>query len=747
MESVKSDSRPKIFSVEREIAGRKMVLQTGKVAKQSGGAVICSYADTVVLCTATAAYKAKEGADFFPLLVDYEEKMYAGGKIPGGFFKREGRPPEKSILTMRLIDRPIRPLFPEGFRHDVQVVAMALSSDNENDTDIPALIGASAALTLSDIPFPEPIAASRIGRINGELIVNPTYQQLGESDLNLILASTKDNIMMVEAGSDEIPEKDMLEAFKLAQDINRQIIEMIVELSEKCGKEKREFPLAVPDLDMEAFARKYLTEKIREIMRMHDKHEREKAFEDLEKEALAIAAVKLEGSEKERIMEIMSEEKSHDIAVIIKKIGEEVLRTMIVDEGVRPDGRTPTEIRPLSSEVGLLPRTHGSALFTRGETQVLNIATLGTLSDEQIIDGLGIEETKRYMHHYDFLPFSVGEVRPMRGPGRREIGHGALAERALIPVLPSEEEFPYTLRLVSEVLESNGSTSMASTCSSSLSLMDAGVPIKKAVAGIAMGLILKDDRHVILSDIQGVEDALGEMDFKVAGTKDGITALQMDIKVKGISYDILEKALHQAKEGRLFILDHMNSVLSEPRAELSPYAPRIITIHIDPEKIRDVIGTGGKVINKIIADTGVKIDIEQDGSVYIAGVDPKAVEAAKTIIEEITREVEVGEVYMGKVTRIMSFGAVVEIFPGRDGLLHISQMSKRHVDKVEDMLKMDDEVLVRVKEVDPTGKISLTRIGLVPGEEDLPDERESRPPRSGGFGGRGGGSRRPYNRR
>ncbi|HHW40395.1 MAG TPA: polyribonucleotide nucleotidyltransferase [Syntrophomonadaceae bacterium] len=687
---------------QMDLGGRPLIMEIGKVAKQANGAVWVMYGDTVVLVTATLAKEPREGIDFFPLLVDYEERLYAVGKIPGGFIKREGRPSEKAILSARLIDRPIRPLFPEGFRNDVQVVATVLSVDQDCAPDITAMNGASAALSISDIPFAGPIGGVIVGRVNGEFVINPTVQQSEKSEMHLVVAGTKDAVLMVEAGAQEVPEEIILDAIEFGHTAIKEIIKFQEKIIEAVGKEKLVVPVYKIEPEIEETVRSYLLDKIDNAVRNPDKLARQEAIDQLEKETV------------EHFVETYPEQEKA-IKEVFTKVLKETVRCMIINEGSRPDGRALDEIRPITCEVGVLPRTHGSGLFTRGQTQVLTVATLGAVSDEQILDGLGIEESKRYMHHYNFPPYSVGETRPMRGPGRREIGHGALAERALLPVLPSEDKFPYTIRLVSEVLESNGSTSQASVCGSTLALMDAGVPISAPVAGIAMGLIMDGDKFAILSDIQGIEDALGDMDFKVAGTAKGITALQLDIKIKGISQEILRHALAQAREGRLFILNKMLEAIPEPRKELSPYAPRIITMTIDPEKIRDVIGPSGKTIRKIIEETGVQIDIEDDGRVFIAAADAEAGKKAVHIIECLTQDVEVGKIYMGKVVRLMDFGAFVEIIPGalglpgKEGLVHISQLDERRVSRVKDVLKEGDEIIVKVIEIDKQGRVNLSR--------------------------------------
>ncbi|HQD40109.1 MAG TPA: polyribonucleotide nucleotidyltransferase [Bacillota bacterium] len=692
-----------------ELAGRTLSFEVGRVAKQANGAVWVRYGDTVVLVTATMSKEPREGIDFFPLLVDYEEKLYAAGKIPGGFIKREGKPSEAAILAARTIDRPLRPLFPEGFRNDVQIVATVLSSDQDNSPEIAAMIGASAALTISDIPFHGPIGGVRVGYVDGEFLINPTLEQQEASKLDLIVAGTRDAIMMVEAGASELSEQEMLDAIFYGHEAIKKIIAFQDELRLLAGKPKLEVEVFQLDEEIAAEVEAYATSPMLAAIRTEDKLARQDAIDQVSAETRA-HFLELWGEE------LYAEREKH-LELTLERLVKEEVRRLIAEEAVRPDGRALDEIRPVSCEVGVLPRTHGSGLFTRGQTQVLTVATLGAASDEQILDGLGEVESKRYMHHYNFPPYSVGEVRPMRGPGRREIGHGALAERALLPVLPCEDEFPYTIRLVSEVLESNGSSSQASVCGSSLALMDAGVPIKKPVAGIAMGLVKYGDKISILTDIQGMEDHLGDMDFKVAGTPDGITAMQMDIKVEGISREILEQALEQARRGRLFILDKMREAIEKPRPELSPYAPRIFTMQIDPDKIRDVIGPGGKQIKKIIDETGVKIDIEDDGRVFIAAVDQAAGEQAAKIIGDLVRDVVVGELYLGKVTRVMNFGAFVEILPGKEGLVHISQLAHERVGKVEDVVQVGDQMMVKVTEIDRQGRINLSRKDALPKEE------------------------------
>lgn len=684
-----------VFSINW--AGRPLVAEIGQMAKQANGAVLVRYGDTVVLSTATASKEAKN-VDFFPLTVNYEERLYAVGKIPGGFIKREGRPSEKAILASRLIDRPIRPLFAEGFRNEVQVVSMVMSVDQDCSPEMAAMFGSSLALTISDIPFEGPIAGVTVGRVDGEFVINPSVEQAEKSDIHLVVAGTKDAINMVEAGADEVPEEIMLEAIMFGHEEIKRLIAFQEEIAAQVGKEKMEIVLYELDPQLEAEIRALAEAEIKKAVQVPEKLAREAAIDEVKASVIA----KYEAQEAD-------ENTLKQVNEILYKLVKEEVRRLITEEKVRPDGRKIDEIRPLSSAVGLLPRTHGSGLFTRGQTQALSVCTLGALGDVQILDGLGIEETKRFMHHYNFPPFSVGETGAMRGPGRREIGHGALGERALEPVIPSEREFPYTIRLVSEVLESNGSTSQASICASTLAMMDAGVPIKAPVAGIAMGLVKSGDHYTILTDIQGMEDHLGDMDFKVAGTEKGVTALQMDIKIKGLSREILEEALQQAKKGRMEILRHMLQTISEPRKELSKYAPKILTMQINPDKIRDVIGPSGKQINKIIEETGVKIDIEQDGTIFISSVNEEMNQKAKKIIEDIVREVEVGQIYLGKVKRIEKFGAFVELFSGKDGLVHISELAEERVGKVEDVVGIGDEILVKVTEIDKQGRVNLSR--------------------------------------
>ena len=691
----------KVLRKEMQLAGRTLSLETGRLDKQAGGAVFARDGDTCVLVCATASKSVREGIDFFPLSVEYEEKMYSVGKIPGGFIKREGRPSEKAILSARLIDRPIRPLFPEGFRNEVQVVATVFCVEQDNPPEILAGIGAAAALHISNIPFDGPTACVAVGLVDGELVLNPTIEQNEKSLLHLTVSGTEEAIMMVEAGAKEVPEETCLDAIMFGHEAIKKIAAFIKEFREEAlamglAKEKMVPVLAGFDPEIEKAVRDFADADMLTALRTPEKLAREAAVDAL-KEAC-----------QEKFAEIYPEE-TKQIGAILEDIEKDHVRRLISIDKIRPDGRATDEIRPITVEAGVLPRTHGSGLFTRGQTQVLNVLTLGSSSEDQLLDGLGLETSKRYMHHYNFPPYSVGETRPMRGPGRREIGHGALAERALEPMIPSVEEFPYTIRLVSEVLESNGSSSMASVCGSTISLMDAGVPIKRPVAGIAMGLIKEGEYYTILSDIQGLEDHHGDMDFKVAGTEVGITALQMDIKVDGLSREILAAALKQAHEGRMFILGKILEVIPAPRAQLSPYAPRIITMMIDPEKIRDVIGPGGKVIKKIIEETGVKIDIEDSGLVMIATADAEAGARAQQIVRDLTREVEVGEIYTGKVTRIMAFGAFVEVLPGKEGLVHISQLAEERVNKVEDVVNIGDTITVKVTEIDRQGRINLSR--------------------------------------
>ena len=694
-----------IKNFKTELAGRTLEVEVGRVAEQANGAAWLKYGDTVVLVTACTSKSSREGIDFFPLSVEYQEKLYAVGKIPGGFIKRESRPSEKAILTDRLIDRPIRPLFPDGFRNEVQVVATLLSVDQNCAPDIVAMIGSSIALSISDIPFAGPTASVLVGMIDDELIINPTNEQTEKSDLHLVVSGTEDAIMMVEAGANEISEEKVLEAILYGHEEIKKIVKFINEIVAEVGKEKMDVKLFEPDETIKAEIFDFGFDKLKEAVKTVDKQERKEKMDEVQ--ALVF----------DEFIEKYPENKN-DINSIIKSMMKKVVRGMITKDKIRPDNRALTEVREITCDVGLLPRTHGSGLFTRGQTQALTITTLGSLGDAQRLDGIGLEETKRYMHHYNFPPFSVGEAGFMRGPNRRAIGHGALAERALLPVIPSEEEFPYAIRLVSEVLSSNGSSSQASVCGSTLSLLDAGVPIKKPVAGIAMGLIKEDDDISILTDIQGLEDFLGDMDFKVAGTKDGITAIQMDIKIHGIDREILTTALAQARDGRLFIMDKMNAAISAPRSEMSPYAPRVFSMMVDPEKIRDIIGPGGKVINKIIAETGVKMDIDDSGRVLITANDAESGKQAIKSVEDIVKEVEVGEIYNGKIVKIMPFGAFVQLLPGKDGLVHISQLTAERLEKVEDKFNVGDEIKVIVKEIDKMGRINLSRKALLKKDDD-----------------------------
>jgi len=722
-----------------QVGDKTFTLETGRLAMQAGGAVTVRLGDSVVLCTATASKQPREGTDFFPLTVDFEERLYAAGRIPGSFFRREGRPSESAILTSRLIDRPLRPLFPKGYRNDVQIVATALSSDSQNYLDIPAIVGASAALMISDIPFEGPIGACRVGLIEDEFVINPTAEQMEQSSLDLRMAGTEDAILMVEAGAEEIHEEVMLQALKLGHEAMQALIAVQKQMREEIGKPKNvDYAVATIDEQVRESILQRIGPRVSEfVAQPRNKAEWGQATEALETE----------------IAKSFAGDESIDPAVV-RAVYEDVLkaemRKLILEQGQRADGRKTDQIRPIRTEVGLLPRAHGSGLFTRGETQVLSIATLGTPGEQQKLDTLRPEDVKRYMHHYNFPPFSTGETWPNRGPRRREIGHGALAEAALRPMIPAEETFPYTLRVVSEALSSNGSTSMASVCGSTLALMDAGVPIKSPVAGIAMGLISESGQYAILSDIQGLEDHLGDMDFKVAGTREGITALQMDIKTKGMSYDILSKAMSQARSGRLFILDAMAQTLAEPRSEMSPYAPRITTMHIDPDKIGKIIGPGGKMIRKIQEECGVDIDIEDDGSVYISAAEGAAAQKAMAMIEGLTQEATIGKIYVGRVVRTESYGAFVEILPGVDGMVHISQLADYRAPSVEDVVHVGDEVMVMVIDIDQeTGKIRLSRQAVLEGwtaEEARERDRKGAPPSRGGSreDSRGGG--RPQGR-
>ena len=718
-------------SYSMELGGRTLTLEFGKYAEQASGSCFVRYGDTCVLTTCTVAKTPRPGIDFFPLSVDFEEKLYSVGHIPGSWNRREGRPAEKAILTSRLIDRPLRPLFPKGMRHDVSVVATVMSVDTNNIPDIPAMIGASASLATSEIPWAGPIGAVNIGYVDGEYIVNPNDEQREESLLNLTVAGTSEAVLMVEAGAKEVSEEIMLGGILFAHEEIKKIVELINTIVAEIGKEKKEFPLVLPGEDVKAAVREYAMDKVKWMFETFDRSERNAREEQVKAEVAEHFAEQFEGREVE-------------VGDALYGLQKEVMRRHIIDEGVRPDGRKLTEVRPIWCEVGVLPRPHGSAVFTRGQTQVMTVATLAPVSEKQIIDGIGTEDSKRYMHHYNFPGYSTGEAKPIRSPGRREIGHGALAERALLPMIPPVEEFPYCLRLVSEVMSSNGSTSQASVCGSTLALMDAGVPIKRPVAGVAMGLI-KDVENTgkvaVLTDIQGLEDFLGDMDFKVAGTAQGITAIQMDIKIKGIDEAILRQALAQAHDGRMHILDKMLDALPAPRPHLSKYAPKIIHFFINPEKIGEVVGPRGKMINKIIEETGVKIDIEDDGSVFIATTDDAAAQKAKSIIEGIVRELKVGDVFTGKVARIMSFGAFVEYAPGKDGMIHISKLANGRVDKVEDVVKIGDELECKVAEIDSQGRINLIRNDIQYDDESMPVRRPPR--RDGDRGGRDRGGRPP----
>ena len=705
---------------ETELAGRKLTVETGRVAELANGDAIIHYGDTVVMVNVTASKEPREGIDFFPLSVDYEEKLYAVGKIPGSFQKREGKPADKAILTSRAIDRPIRPLFPKDFRNDVCVVATVLSVEQDNSPEVCAMIGASVALSISDIPFGGPTAAVNVGYVDGQIVINPTVAQREHSRLKLTVAGTMEKVTMIEAGADEIPNDTMLDCIKAGHEEIKKLCKFIEGIKEEVGKPKFEYVSFATDKDVYAEIKENFKERMYQDVQAVDKEVRDANMDKLAEDIQAYF-VKKYGEEE-------TEAKSTEIANSIHDLEKECVREMIFKEHKRPDGRRIDEIRPLSCEVGVLPRVHGSAIFTRGQTQVLSVVTLGTKSEEQELDGLDEEESKRYMHQYNFPSYSVGEARPSRGPGRREIGHGALAEKALVPVIPSEDEFPYTIRVVSEVLSSNGSTSQASICGSTLALMDAGVPIKKPVAGISTGLVTSKenpDEYVMLTDIQGIEDFFGDMDFKVGGTKDGITAIQVDIKNDGLTYDIIKEAFERTKVARDYILDEiMKPQIAEPRAELSKYAPRIITTTINVDKIKDVIGPGGKMINKIIDATGVKIDIEEDGRVCIYTDDAENGKKALKMIEDIAKDIEVGKVYDGKVTRIMNFGAFVDIGGGREGLLHISKISNKRVEKVEDVLAVGDEIKVKVYEIDNQDRINLTMKDLEENKENKEEHVE-----------------------
>jgi polyribonucleotide nucleotidyltransferase len=691
------------------VGGRSLIIETGKLAGQASGAVTVRYGDTVVLVTACVSKEPREGVDFLPLTVDYEERLYAAGKIPGGFIRREGRPSEEAILACRLTDRPLRPLLPKEWRNDIQVIATVLSADQENDPDILAVIGGSAALSITEVPFDGPVSAVRIGYINGELVLNPTLLQLEESQLDLVVASTKQAIVMLEAGAKEVSEDIVIRAISFGHEANQDIIKLQEQLQQACGKPKVEAPHHEISSDLISRVSSLIADRLPQVLSEPEKTQREQMLDEIRKEVVESLA----GEE-------FSEEDI--LSAFEAKIRVEVRNNIL--KGKRINGRGLNEIRPISCEVGLLPRTHGSALFTRGQTQVLTITTLGSTRQEQQLDGLGIEETKRFIHHYNFPPFSSGEVKRLGSPSRREIGHGALAERALLPVLPSDEDFPYTIRLVSEVLSSSGSTSMASVCAGSLSLMDAGIPIKRAVAGIAMGLVTGDNgEYAILTDIEGFEDAYGDMDFKIAGTTEGITALQMDIKLKGVNLEILEKIINQSREARLFILDKMGQTISASRPEISRYAPRMYKITIDPDKIGTIIGTGGKTIRSIIEETKTTIDINNDGTVIVGSSDAEGARRAIEIIEGLTKEVKAGEIYTGRVTRILDFGAMVEILPGKEGLVHISELADHRVGRVEDVVKVGDEIMVKVIGIDSLGRINLSRRAVFEKLSQLPGAR------------------------
>ncbi len=717
-------------SFSMELAGRTLTVETGKLAQLASGACMVRYGETAVLCTATMAAKPREGVDFFPLSVDFDEKLYAVGRIPGSFMRREGRPTEKAILASRVIDRPMRPLFPKDMRNDVSIVCTVMSVDPDCSPEMVGMIGASIAVTISEIPFKGPISGVSVGMVDGEYVINPTAEQQANSRMAVTVASTDKLVAMIEAGADCVSDKEMFDAIMFGHEANQKVIEFIKEIQREIGKEKIEFVSNDPDPDMYNAIKDFCIEDVRAALDTDDKRIRDERLKPVYEAVHEKFDEQFEGQEGK-------------IEECLYKIQKYVVRRWLLDDGKRVDGRGIDEIRPLDAEVGLLPRVHGSGLFTRGQTQVLTAATLGQIRDAQILDGIDDEETKRYMHHYNMPSYSVGETRPSRGPGRREIGHGALAERALLPVIPSAEEFPYAIRLVSEVLSSNGSTSQASICGSTLALMDAGVPIKEPVAGISCGLITEGDRFMTMVDIQGVEDFFGDMDFKVAGTHDGITAIQMDLKIDGLTPEIIKEALEKTHKARIYILDEiMLKAIPEPRAELSKYAPKMLSTKIDVDKISEVIGKGGKVIQKICADCNVKIDVEEDGSVYISAIDLDDCKRALSIVETIAKDPEIGAIYKGKVTRLMSFGAFVEIAPGKEGLVHISQLDVKRVESVESVVQVGDEVIVKVTEIDDQGRLNLSRRealieveGAVP-ENDIDD---SRPPRRGGAPRRQGG--------
>ena len=696
---------------EITVAGRTMKIEYGKIGMLSDVAAFMSYGDTVILTNVNASESPREGIDFFPLSVEYEERLYAVGKIPGGFIKREGKPSEKAILNGRAVDRPLRPLFPKGYRNDVQVVCTVVSVENDNLPEILAINAASTALCISSIPFSTPVGAVQVGLINGEFIINPTSKQREESILALTVCATKDRVMMIEAGGDEIPEETMIDAINFGFEECKRIVAFQEEAMAKFGKEKKIPTLHKVDETLEKEVREFAFDMIKEAMYITDKDERNEAMD----------AVKAKISEE---FDEKYPDNSSDINDVVYRAQKEIVRSMLLKDHRRPDGRNFDEVRKIGCEVDILPRTHGTGLFTRGLTQVMTVATLGAIGDVQVLDGIGEEESKRYMHHYNFPAYSVGEVRPLRGPGRREIGHGALAERALEPLIPSEDEFPYTIRLVSEVLSSNGSTSQASVCGSTLALLDAGVPIKRPAAGIAMGLITSEDlsEEEVITDIQGIEDFFGDMDFKVAGTTEGITSIQVDTKIKGLSEKCIRDAIYGAKKARLHILEKIKECIKEPREEVGEYAPKTSTFKIDPDKIRDVIGTGGKVINKIIADTGVKIDIKEDGRIYVSSSDANGVKEAVKIIEGLTKEVKAGEIYLGKVTKVAQFGAFVEILPNKEGLVHISKLDVNRVNKVEDIVSVGDEILVKVTDIDNQGRVNLSRKDAIIDSEEKKTE-------------------------
>ncbi len=720
-----------------DVAGRPMTLEFGSMAEQASASTLLRYGDTVVLVTATASKEPREGVDFLPLRADYEERLYAAGRIPGGFFRREGRPTEKAILSARLIDRPLRPLFPDGYRNDIQVMVTVLSYDEDHPPEICGIVGASACLSVSHIPWEGPIGCVRVGRVNGEIIVNPTEQQIKDGDLDLVVAGSEDAVLMVEAGASEVSEQAIIEAIYQGHEVIKEQVAFQHHLVEQEGTEKIYPNLGGPDAILIDEVRGLAVPRLEQVIINPDKASREDAVDSVKKEIAAEMAPRYPDQEK-------------DIRTALKAVEKEVLRQSVIERGIRVDGRGTEDIRDITCRVGMLPRAHGAGLFTRGQTQVLTVTALGPVGDRQMLDSLGhIEEFKRYMHHYNFPPYSVGEAWPLRGPGRREIGHGALAERALLPVLPDGDDFPYTMRLVSEVVSSNGSTSMGAVCGCTLSLMDAGVPIRAAVGGVAMGLIKEGDQVSILSDIQGVEDFLGDMDFKVAGTREGITAIQMDMKVKGVTRQTMETALEQARRGRLHILDRMAEAISQPRPDLSPLAPRITCIQIHPDRIRDIIGPGGKMINKITKETGVSIDIEDDGRVFVAAPNQEAGTRALEWIREITQDVEVGKTYLGKVVRITNFGAFVEILPNKDGLVHVSQLAPERVEKVEDVIGIGDRIMVKCTEIDDLGRVNLSRKEVLREDPEAPS-KETRNPnpnatparpdrkRPQGGGGRGG---------